>query len=112
MRPYRVFARGWVAFMQRLRTFMEQIGRELAVYRGVLSDSRTPLAAKVLLAAAIGYFVLPIDLIPDVIPVLGQLDDLLIVPGLVWLALRLVPHEVVDEWRAKVAAEAGPPPRN
>jgi len=68
----------------------------------VLKHEEIPWLARVLLGAAIAYFVSPIDLIPDAIPVLGQLDDLLIVPGLVALALRMVPKEVVEECRLKV----------
>lgn len=68
----------------------------------MLKHEEIPWLARVLLGAAIAYFVSPIDLIPDAIPVLGQLDDLLIVPGLVALALRMVPKEVVEECRLKV----------
>lgn len=74
-------------------------GRELHVYRLVLKDPRTPWAAKALLAAAVAYFVSPIDLIPDFIPFFGQLDDLLIVPALVFLAIRLIPAEVIADCR-------------
>ncbi len=89
----------------RIRAFTRQIKRESAVYRLVLADTRTPTPAKIALGAAIGYLLLPFDLIPDFIPVLGQLDDLLIVPGLVWLALRLIPREVVEEARRKIVGE-------
>ena len=89
--------------LQHTRAFTRQIKREIAVYRLVLTDSRTPLPAKLILGAAVGYLLLPFDLIPDFIPVLGQLDDVLIVPGLVWLALRLVPRTVVEEARREVA---------
>jgi uncharacterized membrane protein YkvA (DUF1232 family) len=44
---------------------------------------------------------LPFDLIPDFLPVIGHLDDLIIVPGLVWLALRLIPPAVMNECRAQ-----------
>lgn len=88
----------------RLRQVTREIKRELAVYRLVLADSRTPFPAKVLLGLAIGYLLMPFDLIPDFIPVIGQVDDVLIVPGLVILALRMIPKAVVEECRAKIAA--------
>lgn len=81
------------------------IKRELQVYRTVLADERTPWNARIVLGLAIGYLMMPFDLIPDWIPVLGQLDDLLIIPGLVWLALRLIPEEIVVQAR-QVVAEA------
>jgi uncharacterized membrane protein YkvA (DUF1232 family) len=87
-----------------MERFTRQIKRELVVYRLVLADPRTPLPAKILLGLAVGYLLMPFDIIPDFIPVIGQLDDVLIVPGLVLLALRLIPGEVVEECRAKVQA--------
>jgi uncharacterized membrane protein YkvA (DUF1232 family) len=65
------------------------------------------LLAKVLLGMAIGYLLLPIDLIPDFIPVIGHLDDLVIVPGLIYLALKMIPDEVVAECRRKVTEADG-----
>ena len=56
---------------------------------------------------AIGYLLLPFDLIPDFIPVIGQLDDLLIVPGLIYLALKMIPDEVMAECRRKVTEANG-----
>ncbi len=88
----------------QLATLARAFKRELAVYRCVLADSRTPLAARVLLGAAVGYALLPFDLIPDFLPVIGQLDDLIIVPGLVWLALRLIPPVVMQTCRAQTKA--------
>jgi uncharacterized membrane protein YkvA (DUF1232 family) len=80
--------------------------RELKVYRRVLADERTPLSAKIFLGLAVGYLCLPFDLIPDFIPVLGHLDDIVIVPGLVYIALRFVPRELIAEHRAQVTHEA------
>lgn len=89
----------------RLKQVTREFKRELAVYRLVLTDSRTPRLAKILLGLALGYLLMPFDLIPDFIPVLGQLDDVVIVPGLVLLALRMIPKKVVAECRAKVQAD-------
>jgi uncharacterized membrane protein YkvA (DUF1232 family) len=67
-------------------------------------DPRTPLIAKILAVSVVAYALSPIDLIPDMIPVLGQLDDLVLVPLGLWLALRLVPPEVIAEHRARAVA--------
>lgn len=87
----------------RLANYTRRILQELEVYRSVMADPRCPRAARWLLAGAMAYAVSPIDLIPDFIPVLGHLDDLFIVPLLVWLALRLIPKDLVTEHRGKVA---------
>lgn len=67
-------------------------------------DPRTPLAAKVVTLAVVAYALSPIDLIPDFIPVLGYLDDLLIVPLGVMLAIRLIPVGLMAEFRAGAAS--------
>ncbi len=59
-----------------------------------LKDPRTPFLARVIIVCAVAYAVSPIDLIPDFIPILGQLDDLLILPALIVLAIKLIPPEV------------------
>ncbi|MBI5266437.1 MAG: DUF1232 domain-containing protein [candidate division Zixibacteria bacterium] len=84
--------------IKRLRT-------EIQVYRRALNHPRTPRAARWLLGLAVAYLVSPIDIIPDFIPFAGQLDDLVIVPLLVWLALRLIPSEVMAECRQDVARQ-------
>ena len=83
------------------KSLARQFKQEIRVYGLVLKHPRTPWAARVLLGAAVAYAVSPIDLIPDFIPVLGQLDDLVIVPALVMMALKLIPKDVVAECRAK-----------
>ena len=76
-----------------------EIKREIKVYRRVLKDTRTPKIAKILLGLAIGYLLLPFDIIPDFIPVIGHLDDLIIVPALVIIALKMIPKEVIEDCR-------------
>lgn len=85
-----------------LKQAAKSIKTELQVYRLVARDPRTPWLSRVLLAAAIGYVVMPFDLIPDFLPVIGQLDDFIIVPGLVILALKLLPDGLVDDCRRRV----------
>jgi len=89
----------------RFKIAVQRVKNEIRVYRLVLKDERTPWLAKAFLGFAIGYFFMPFDLIPDFIPVLGQLDDLVIVPSLVFIALKLVPKEVVADCRKKVASK-------
>jgi uncharacterized membrane protein YkvA (DUF1232 family) len=91
-----------------LKEAAARIKQELAVYRLVLKHERTPRLARVLLAAAVGYLVMPFDLIPDWIPVVGHLDDVVIVSGLALLALRMIPREVVAECREEVSAARAP----
>ena len=84
-----------------VRTAVKRVRREARVWSLVLKDPRTPRVSKVLLGAALAYLVSPVDLVPDFIPVLGQLDDLVIVRGLVRLAMRFIPREVVADCREK-----------
>jgi uncharacterized membrane protein YkvA (DUF1232 family) len=83
------------------RQIAGRLKRELGYYRCLIAHPKTPKLARFLLGGAVAYFLAPIDLIPDFVPVLGQLDDLLIVPGLIWLALRLVPAQVTAACRAQ-----------
>lgn len=84
----------------------DALRKRLRLLRAVWKDPRTPWYARAVLAATVAYAVSPIDLIPDFIPVVGHLDDLVIVPAGFWLAKRLVPRDVWDEhWRRIQAGE-------
>ena len=85
-----------------LKELGKKVRTELNVYRCVLKDPRTPGLPKALLALAVGYLVLPFDIIPDFLPVIGHLDDMIIVPALIILALRMIPKEVIEDCRAQV----------
>jgi len=64
-------------------------------------DPRTPWYAKLLVAGIVAYAFSPIDLIPDFVPVLGYLDDLILIPMGIALAIKLIPHSVLAECRAR-----------
>ena len=72
-------------------------------------DRRTPLAARLLALAVAGYALSPIDLIPDFIPVLGLLDDVILVPIGIWLALKLIPADLMRQYRAAASEMAERP---
>ena len=66
-----------------------------------MKDQRVPWYAKLLMAMIIGYAISPIDLIPDFIPVIGQIDDLIIVPAGIALVIKMIPKDVMEEYRLK-----------
>lgn len=87
---------------KRLKFISREVKRELAVYQLVLKDPRTPRLAKWLLGLAVGYALMPFDLIPDWIPILGLLDDAIILPLLVIAARKLIPNAVIEDARAEL----------
>jgi uncharacterized membrane protein YkvA (DUF1232 family) len=87
------------ADMNRLRNLFSIFKRELQLYRNILADPRTPRLTKILLGCAIGYALSPVDLIPDFIPVIGHLDDALILPVLIYCAVKTIPRSLLEEHR-------------
>lgn len=88
--------------IEKLKAFAKALKNEIAVLASALTDPRTPLAAKLLGAAVVAYAVSPIDLIPDFIPVLGYVDDLILLPIGLWAVRKLIPEDVLAEHRAKI----------
>ncbi|MGH8570450.1 MAG: YkvA family protein [Gammaproteobacteria bacterium] len=97
-----------MTFRARLAEVAQGLKREWEVYRRVLGDARTPWLPKLLLGLAVGYALLPFDLIPDFIPVIGHLDDVIIVPVLVILALKLLPGGILDDCRRQCLTDPKP----
>jgi uncharacterized membrane protein YkvA (DUF1232 family) len=87
--------------LQSLSVWATRLKRDVVTLMFASRDPATPLLAKVLALATVAYALSPVDLIPDFIPVLGYLDDLLVVPIGVWLCLRLIPDAVIEENRGK-----------
>lgn len=99
----------------RLRNWARELKSQLLTLWFCRSHPATPLAAKLLAAFVVAYAFSPVDLIPDFIPAIGYLDDLILVPLGICLALRMIPEHVVaasrekaDEWMARNEAR----PRN
>jgi len=92
-----------------LRDWARQLKRDIHALWLAARDPRTPALARWLALGVAAYAVSPIDLIPDFIPVLGYLDDLILVPLGLWLVLRLIPDAVLAECRQR-AESAGARP--
>lgn len=90
--------------IERLRAWARGLKRDVMALWLAARDPRVPMLAKLLAGLVAAYALSPIDLIPDFIPVLGYLDDLLIVPAGIWLAIRLIPADVLADLR-KTALE-------
>lgn len=90
-------------FLQRARQWACGLKRDVVAVYLAARDRRTPWAVRVLAVAVAAYALSPIDLVPDFIPVLGYLDDLLIVPLGLMLVLRLLPPQVLADARVHAA---------
>ena len=88
----------------RIKSWAKILKREGGALKAAALDPRTPRLARWIALGTLAYALSPVDLIPDFIPVLGQLDDLLLVPLGLWLALRLIPAAVLAEHRQAHAA--------
>lgn len=92
-----------------LRSWARALKRDAHAVWLCARDPRTPFAAKAVALLVAAYAFSPIDLIPDFVPVLGLLDDLILVPAGLWLALRLIPPAILAEHRAAAEAAANRP---
>lgn len=95
--------------LSRIKTWARNLKRDAHAIYLASRDPRVPWHAKALAIAVAAYALSPIDLIPDFVPVVGYLDELLILPLAIWLVVRLIPAEVMVECRAR-ATEAGQRP--
>ena len=89
--------------LERLRVAAKRLKREVLTLYCAARDSRTPIIARGLALLVVAYALSPIDLIPDFIPVLGLLDDLILVPIGVWLVIKLIPAHVLSDARVSAA---------
>ncbi len=97
------------SYLSRLRSWAKAVRRDVIALWIAARDPRTPFLAKLLCAGIAAYALSPIDLIPDVIPVLGLLDEAILLPGLILLAVRLVPPALMAEFREEAARRSRHP---
>ncbi len=88
----------------RLKEQAKKLERETVALYLAARDPRVPWYAKVFLACVVAYALSPIDLIPDPIPILGYVDDLLLLPAGIYLALKMIPEPVLEECRQRASA--------
>ena len=93
----------------KAKAWAKSLKRDVTALWLAACDPRVPWYAKAVAAAVAAYALSPVDLIPDFIPVLGYLDDLIIVPLGIMLAIRLIPQPVMAELRQQAAERAGRP---
>jgi uncharacterized membrane protein YkvA (DUF1232 family) len=91
--------------IEQLKQKVKRLKREITALYYAYQHPELRLLPKVAIALTLGYVLSPIDLIPDFIPVVGYVDDLLIVPLLITLALRLIPQDIMAECRLRAAEQ-------
>ena len=85
--------------LQSLKSRAKVLQTKLGILISAFGDERTPWYAKLVIALVVVYALSPIDLIPDFIPILGYVDDLILLPLGIWLVLRLIPADLIAEQR-------------
>src|SRR5512140_113087 len=89
-------------WLENIKKRLLELKKQVQAVYFASRDPRTPWYAKAVAGLVVAYALSPIDLIPDFIPVLGYLDDLLIIPAGIALAIKLIPKEVMTDARARV----------
>jgi len=94
-----------LTIFDKLRVKSRELKSQLLVLYYAYHNPKTKLLPKIIVILCIAYALSPIDLIPDFIPVIGYLDDLIIIPALLALAIRLIPQDVLQESKKKAESE-------
>ncbi|MDR2792148.1 MAG: DUF1232 domain-containing protein [Treponema sp.] len=85
--------------LERIKTEAKELKYNLSALHLVYKRKDVSIAARIIIIITIGYALSPIDLIPDFIPILGYLDDLIILPLLIYISLKLIPKEIMEGCR-------------
>jgi uncharacterized membrane protein YkvA (DUF1232 family) len=101
------------SLLTKLKTYAKKLKQNLFALYLSYKDNRTPWYAKAVAICVVAYAFSPIDLIPDFIPIIGYLDDLILVPLGISLALKLIPpHVIKDNWETAEAMKQNGKPKN
>lgn len=86
---------------KKMKAWAKRLKRQIFILYYAYQDARTPWYAKLFTASVVAYAFSPIDLIPDFIPILGYLDDVILLPIGIWLALKMIPYNVLSDCEVK-----------
>ena len=98
--------------LDHLKSWAKTMKRDVLALYLAGRDPRVPWYVKLLAAATAAYALSPIDLIPDFIPIIGYLDDIIILPTAIWLTVRLIPQEILAELRNEASLRLAQCPRS
>lgn len=93
--------------MGKLNEVKTNIKNYLKLYNALYHDKRTPRISKIFLFIALAYLATPFDIIPDFIPVLGQLDDLIIIPSCIYISMKSIPKPLYNEHYKRIFGKNG-----
>ncbi|GGI90819.1 DUF1232 domain-containing protein [Legionella impletisoli] len=99
-------------FKETLHQLAKRAKEQIEILYEIGKNPDTPLLAKIIVIAALAYALSPIDIIPDFIPILGYLDDLIILPILIFIAYKLIPKNIWNKAQQKARSRTEPLPKN
>lgn len=88
--------------IEKLKNWSQLLKQDILMLWFSIKNPKVPLVSKAICFFIVAYVLSPIDLIPDFIPILGYVDDLILLPILIWVAIRLIPKSIIQESRLKV----------
>ncbi|WP_338449656.1 YkvA family protein [Niallia oryzisoli] len=97
----RIKINGYGEYMEKLKVWARNLKRQIFILYFAYKDKRVPWFVKLFTACVVAYAFSPIDLIPDFIPILGFLDDVIILPIGIMLALKMIPKDVLSDCEVK-----------
>lgn len=93
-------------FLQKIRAWAKRLKTDLKALHIALSENLVPWYVKIFIVLILGYALSPIDLIPDFIPVIGLLDDLLLLPLFIYFTIKMIPQETMEYCRKEAETRA------